>query len=194
MGDRQRGELGFACHPDRREEFRASVPLAIVTARALGCGQLNCMAGYAPPGADPAPVAGDAGRESALCRQATSDAGLRVLLEPLNIHDRPGLFVQGSAQALGIIDDVGADNLRLQFDCYHLRRMGEDLLPALATLLPRVGHVQVADVPGRHQPGSGEIPYPEIFSLLEARGYQGWIGAEYHPTGRTEDSLGWLRP
>ena len=194
MGDRQRGELGFACHPDRREEFRASVPLAIATARALGCGQLNCMAGYAPPGADPTRLRATLIENLRFAAQATSAAGLRVLLEPLNIHDRPGLFVQGSAQALAILDDVGADTLRLQFDCYHLRRMGEDLLPALATLLPRVGHVQVADVPGRHQPGSGEIPYPEIFSLLEARGYQGWIGAEYHPTGRTEDSLGWLRP
>jgi hydroxypyruvate isomerase len=193
MGDRQRGELGFACHPERCEEFRASVPLAIATARALGCRQLNCMAGYAPPGADPARLRATLIQNLRHAAGAAATAGLTLLLEPLNTHDRPGLFMQGSAQALAIIDEVAADNLRLQFDCYHLARMGEDLLPTLAALLPRVGHVQVADVPGRHQPGSGEIAYPEIFALLEARGYQGWIGAEYHPLGRTEESLGWLR-
>jgi hydroxypyruvate isomerase len=193
MGDRQKGELGFACHPDRRDEFAASVPLAIATARALGCHQLNCMAGYAPPGADPAQLRATLVENLRLATGAAGAAGLKVLLEPLNIHDRPGLFVTGSVQAMAIIDEVGADNLQLQFDCYHLHRMGEKLLPALAVLLPRVGHVQVADVPGRHQPGSGEIPYREIFALLEKRGYRGFIGAEYHPSGRTEDSLGWLR-
>jgi hydroxypyruvate isomerase len=192
MGDRQRGELGFACHPDRRDEFRASVPLAIATARALGCSRLNCMAGYVPPGADPAAVEATLIENLRLAAGETARAGLQLLLEPLNTHDRPGLFLTGSAQALTIMDAVGADNLRLQADCYHLWRMGEDLLPTLSALLPRVGHIQVADVPGRHQPGSGEIPYPEIFTMLGARGYSGWIGAEYHPRGRSEDSLGWL--
>ncbi len=194
MGDRQKGELGFACHPDRRDEFAASVPLAIATARALGCHQLNCMAGYAPPGADPAELRATLVENLRLATGAAGAAGLKLLLEPLNIHDRPGLFVTGSAQAMAIIDDVGADNLQLQFDCYHLHRMGEDVLATLSALLPRVGHVQVADVPGRHQPGSGEIPYRDIFALLEQRGYRGFIAAEYHPSGRTEDSLGWLRP
>jgi hydroxypyruvate isomerase len=193
LGDRQRGELGFACHPDRREEFRASVPRAVATARALGCRQLNCMAGYAPPGADADALRATLVENLRLAAGAAADAGMDVLLEPLNTHDRPGLFVTGSAQAMAIIDEAAAPNLRLQFDCYHLARMGEPLLPALDALLPRVAHVQVADVPGRLQPGSGEIPYAEIFARLESRRYPGWIGAEYHPAGRTEDSLGWLR-
>jgi hydroxypyruvate isomerase len=194
MGDRARGELGYASHPDRKQEFRAGVPLAIETARALGCRQLNCMAGFAPPGADPAELRATLVENLRLAARAGAEHGVRLLLEPLNTHDRPGLFVTGSAQAMAIIDEVGAENLRLQFDCYHLARMGEDLPPVLAALLPRVGHVQVADVPGRVQPGGGEIPYAKIFGLLEAGRYLGWIGAEYHPSGRTEDSLGWLRP
>ena len=131
MGDRQKGELGFACHPDRRDEFAASVPLAIATARALGCHQLNCMAGYAPPGADPAELRATLVENLRLATGAAGAAGLKLLLEPLNIHDRPGLFVTGSAQAMAIIDEVGADNLQLQFDCYHLHRMGESFCPHL---------------------------------------------------------------
>jgi hydroxypyruvate isomerase len=194
MGDRARGDLGFACHPDRKQEFRASVPRAIETARALGCPQLNCMAGFAPAGADPAELRATLIENLRLAAGAAAAHGLQVLLEPLNTHDRPGLFVTGSVQAMAIIHEVGASNLRLQFDCYHLARMGEPLLPALSALLPQVGHVQVADLPGRVQPGAGEIPYSKIFGLLEAGQYAGWIGAEYHPAGRTEESLAWLRP
>jgi hydroxypyruvate isomerase len=193
MGDRARGELGLACDPDRRAEFRDSLPAAFAAARALGCGQLNCMAGYAPPGAEPADLRATLIENLRHATAAAARAGLTLLLEPLNTIDRPGLFVCGSAQAVAIIDAVGADNLRLQFDCYHLARMGEDLLPTLEALLPRVGHVQVADVPGRHQPGSGTLPYADIFSVLRARRYAGWIGAEYHPLGLTGSSLDWMR-
>ena len=194
MGDRQKGELGFACHPDRRDEFAASVPLAIATARALGCHQLNCMAGYAPPGADPAELRATLVENLRLATGAAGAAGLKLLLEPLNIHDRPGLFVTGSAQAMAIIDDVGADNLQLQFDCYHLHRMGEDVLATLSALLPRVGHVQVADVPGRHQPGSARSRIGTSSRCSSSAVIGASSAAEYHPSGRTEDSLGWLRP
>jgi hydroxypyruvate isomerase len=194
MGDRSRGELGLACLPDRRDDFRDSLALGIATARALGCPQLNCMAGRAPAGVPRDELAATFIDNLQLACAEAARAGLRLLVEPLNTIERPGLFLDGSAQAISIMDAVGADNLRLQFDCYHLHLMEGGLLASLDRWLPRIGHVQVADAPGRHQPGSGEIPYPAIFRLLAARAYSGWIGAEYHPAGPTEASLRWLPP
>jgi hydroxypyruvate isomerase len=192
MGDRAKGDLGMACLPHRQEEFRASVPRAIEAARALGCPRLNCMAGRQPAGADPAELRATLVRNLALAARECARAGLEVTLEPLNAFDTPDIFVRGSGQALELIREVGADNLRLQFDCYHLERMEGDIAATLERVLPLVGHIQIGDVPGRHEPGTGEIRYDELFRRLDLLGYGGWVGAEYYPSGRTDDSFGWL--
>jgi hydroxypyruvate isomerase len=194
MGDRARGEMGIACLPDRMEEFRASVPRAIAAARALGCPRLNCMAGRQPAGADPHRLHATLVQNLRLATAACARAGLEVCLEPLNTRDHPDIFLRGSQQALALIEEVGASNLRLQFDCYHLQLMEGGLAVALERLLPSIGHIQIGDVPGRHEPGSGEIDYPTIFALLDRLGYRGWVGAEYHPSRPTEETLGWLPP
>ena len=192
MGDRARGEMGIACLPDRTAEFRAGLERAIEAATALGCPRLNCMAGRQPAGADPASLRATLVANLRLAAEACARHGLEVTLEPLNTSDLPDIFVHGTAQALAILDEAGAPNLRLQFDCYHLQIMEGALESALPRLLPRIGHIQLGDVPGRHEPGTGTIPYPRLFALLDRLGYQGWVGAEYHPSRRTEETFGWL--
>jgi hydroxypyruvate isomerase len=193
MGDRARGEMGIACLPDRVDEFRAGVPRAIEVARALGCPRLNCMAGRQPPGADPDRLRATLVQNLRLAAQSCAEAGLEVTLEPLNTDDYPDILVRGTGQALALIDEVGASNLGLQFDCYHLQIMEGGLASSLERLLARIGHIQIGDVPGRHEPGTGAIPYPALFALLDRLGYQGWVGAEYHPSKQTEETLGWFR-
>jgi hydroxypyruvate isomerase len=152
------------------------------------------MAGRQPPGVDPDRVRATLVQNLRLAAAACAGAGLELCLEPLNSTDNPDIFVRGTQQALAVIDEVGAANLRLQFDCYHMQIMEGGLAPALERLLPRIGHVQIGDVPGRHEPGSGGVPYPALFALLDRLGYPGWVGAEYHPSQRTEDTLGWFTP
>jgi hydroxypyruvate isomerase len=192
MGDRSRGDMGLACRPDRVQEFRDSIPRAVEAARALGCPRLNCMAGKRSPGEDPRLLQTTLVQNLRLAARACADAGLEVCLEPLNTTDYPDIFVTGTRQAVALIDEVGAPNLRLQFDCYHLQIMEGELAASLERLLPSIGHIQLGDVPGRHEPGSGTIPYPALFALLDHLGYQGWVGAEYHPSRPTEETLGWL--
>lgn len=192
MGDRAKGEMGIACHPDRRAEFREGVGTAIEAARALACPRLNCMAGRRPPGADPRELRATLVENLRLATRACADAGLEVTLEPLNTVDVPDIFVNSSQQAVDIIHDVGADNLGLQFDCYHLQLMEGSLSASLARLMPMIRHIQIGDVPGRHEPGTGAIAYPSLFALIDQLGYRGWVGAEYRPDRPTEDTLAWL--
>jgi hydroxypyruvate isomerase len=194
MGDRARGEMGIACLPDRVVEFRAGLPRAIAVAQALGCPRLNCMAGRAPAGADERTLRATLVENLRQAAAACASAGLELTLEPLNSADNPDIFVRGSRQAEELIAEVGAANLRLQFDCYHLQIMEGGLSDSLARLLPLIGHVQIGDVPGRHEPGSGQIPFPELFALLDGLGYRGWVGAEYRPSRRTEETLAWFAP
>ena len=191
-GDWAAGERGIACHPDRIAEFRRGVAQAIDYATTLGCSQLNCLAGIAPAG-----VPEDVLRETLIAnlRFAASElkaAGQRLLVEPINTFDIPGFYVSRTEQALALIDAVGADNLYLQYDVYHAQRMEGDLGNTLVRCLPRIGHIQIADNPGRHEPGTGEINYPWLFRHLDAIGYPGWVGCEYKPATTTEAGLGWL--
>ena len=191
-GDWAAGERGIACHPRRIAEFQDGVGLAIDHARLLGCTRLNCLAGIAPAG-----VAAEQAREILVenlrfAAAVTARAGIRLLLEPLNTRDTPGFFVATSRAGLAVIDAVGSDNLRLQYDIYHAQVMEGDLARTLQEHLPRIGHVQLADNPGRHEPGSGEINFPFLLRHLDRIGYDGWVGCEYKPVGRTEDSLGWI--
>ncbi|MBA3032458.1 MAG: hydroxypyruvate isomerase [Gammaproteobacteria bacterium] len=184
------GERGIACLPERKAEFQDGVGRAIEYAEALGCTRLNCLAGIA---------AGD--RDQALetlvdnlrfAAAAIQRAGIRLLLEPLNNRDNPGFLVPTTAQALQVLDAVGSRNLQVQYDVYHAQVMEGDLSRTLETHLPRIGHIQIADNPGRHEPGTGEIRFPFLFERLEQFGYAGWIGCEYKPSGATLDSFGWL--
>jgi hydroxypyruvate isomerase len=193
-GDWAAGERGIACLPDRKAEFQEGVGRAIAYAEALSCRQLNCLAGIPPAGS-----ALDAALETLIenlrfAASAMQRAGIRLLLEPLNNRDNPGFLMTTTAQALDVIDAVGSSNLQLQYDIYHAQVMQGDLVRTLETYLPRIAHIQIADNPGRHQPGTGEIRFDFLFERLQQLGYSGWIGCEYHPTGETNDSLDWLAP
>jgi hydroxypyruvate isomerase len=186
------GERGIACHPDRVDEFRAGVGRAVGYAQALGVRQLNCLAGKAPAG-----VADEVLRRTLVqnlrhAAQALGQAGLRLLIEPINTYDIPGFYLSGTAQAVGILDEVGADNVYIQYDVYHAQRMEGELAATVQKHLARIGHIQLADNPGRHEPGTGEINYPFLFAHLDRIGYDGWIGCEYKPATTTEAGLGWL--
>jgi hydroxypyruvate isomerase len=193
-GDWDAGDRGTACDPSRVAEFRDGVALGVAYASALGSPNLHCMAGKAPAG-----VAEPRLRETfvANLRHAAAEAGkagLKLLIEPINHFDIPGYYINRSAQALAIIDEVGADNLYLQYDIYHMQRMEGELAATMARHLARIAHIQLADNPGRNEPGSGEINYPFLFAHLDRIGYRGAIGCEYKPAGVTEAGLGWFDP
>jgi len=191
-GDWDAGERGIACHPDRVAEFRDGVARAIEYATALACPQLNCLAGKLPAGVAPAEARRTLVENLRFAAAALQDAGIGLLLEPVNDFDIPGFFVTRTRDALSIIDEVGSPNLRLQYDIYHAQRMEGELGNTLAGHIGRIGHIQLADNPGRGEPGTGEINYPWLFRHIDALGYPGWIGCEYKPQGRTEAGLGWL--
>lgn len=191
-GDWAAGERGLACLPDRVDEFRAGIARGIAYAQALGVAQLNCLAGIAPPGLDAAARRRTLVDNLRLAAGALADAGMKLLLEPINTFDMPGFAVSRVDEALALLDEVGAANAFLQFDVYHAWRMGGEPVAALCAHLPRIAHVQIADHPGRHEPGSGAIPFGAVFAALDRLGYGGWVGCEYRPAGATEAGLGWL--
>lgn len=186
------GDRGIACHPRRIAEFQDGVGQAIEYARALGCSRLNCLAGIAPAGIDTEKAQQTLIENLRFAAAVTQRAGIELLLEPLNTRDTPGFFVTSTRVGLALIDAVGSDNLRLQYDIYHAQVMEGDLARTLQEQLTRIGHIQLADNPGRHEPGSGEINFPFLLQHLDNIGYSGWVGCEYKPSGRSEDSFGWL--
>jgi hydroxypyruvate isomerase len=193
-GDWAKGERGMAILPGREAEFRAGVAQAIDYATHLGCPQVHCMSGLVPTG-----VASGILRETYIANlkyaaAETAKAGLRLLIEPINPRDIPGYYLNTSKQGIEIMDAVGAPNVFLQYDIYHMQIVEGDLAPTMERLLPRIGHMQLADTPGRHEPGTGEINYPFLFGHLDRIGYQGWIGCEYRPAGDTVAGLGWAKP
>jgi len=191
-GDWAAGDRGIACLPHRADEFRAGVPRAIAYARTLGVTQVNCLAGIAPAGVEADTLRRTLVGNLRFAARAFADEGLRLLVEPINTFDIPGFFVNRTAQAVELLDEVGEPNVFVQYDAYHAQRMEGELAGTLARFLPRIAHVQVADNPGRHEPGTGEIRFQFLFAELQRLGYDGWIGCEYRPAGRTEDGLGWL--
>lgn len=195
-GDWDAGERGIACHPNRVQEFRRGVEQAIAYAQVLGVRQLNCLAGIAPAGVPAEQLHDTLVANLAYAAAALQPHGLKLLLEPINTFDIPGFFVNRTAQALAILDQVGADNAFLQYDIYHAQRMEGELAATLQRCLPRIAHIQVADNPGRHEPGSGEINFPYLFACLDAWGYEGFIGCEYKPLdgslNGTPAGLRWL--
>ena len=190
-GNWDAGERGIACHPDRVSEFRAGVGRAIEYARALGVPRLNCLAGKRPAGVEDAVLRRTLVENLRFAAAELKKAGLKLLMEPINTFDIPGFFVSRTDQALAILDEVGADNAFVQYDVYHAQRMEGELAATAQKHLARIGHVQVADNPGRNEPGTGEINYLFLFSHLDRIGYDGWIGCEYKPATTTEAGLGW---
>ena len=191
-GDWDAGERGIACLPDRVAEFRDGVPKAIEYAKALGVPQLNCLVGKTPAGAAPDAVRRTLVENLRFAAGELKKAGLRLVAEPINTFDIPGFYLNRTPQALELFDEVGSDNLFLQYDIYHMQRMEGELAATMSRHLERIGHIQLADNPGRNEPGTGEIDYKFLFAHLDRIGYKGWIGCEYKPLTTTEAGLGWF--
>ena len=195
VGDWDAGERGFAADPSRKAEFAASLGVALDYARATGCKTLHLMAGKIPAGADRGAWTDTLVAHVQMAADAAAEEGVTVVLEPINTRiDMPGYFYGTTAQVLTVMDAADRPNVKLLCDLYHMQIMEGDLARTLERLMPRIGHVQLADNPGRHEPGTGEINYPWLLSRLDALGYGGWVGCEYRPAGETLAGLGWARP
>ena len=191
-GDWDGGERGIACLPDRVAEFRDGVALAIEYGTALRVPKINCLAGKAPSGVSDATIRDTFVANLRFAAAALAKANIQLLIEPINTYDIPGFYLNRTAQALSIIDEVGSDNLYVQYDIYHAQRMEGELIATMTKQLARIGHIQLADNPGRNEPGTGEINYERVFAAIDQIGYKGWIGCEYKPAAGTEAGLGWL--
>ncbi|HEV2430233.1 MAG TPA: TIM barrel protein, partial [Burkholderiales bacterium] len=177
--------------PGREQEFREGVERAIDYARAARCPRLNCLAGIAPADREHFAVLVDNVRYAA---RKLGAAGLSLTLEPINTRNVPGFFLTRSAQALDVLNAAGEGNAFLQYDFFHMQIMEGDLASTVERLLPRIGHIQLADVPGRHEPGTGEINFHFLLGRLDVLGYSGCVGCEYNPKGDTLEGLKWARP
>ena len=193
-GDWPGGERGIACHPDRVGEFQDGVGQAIEYATALNCKQVNCLAGIAPAGAASDRLRATLVSNLKFAAQKLKQSGIKLLIEPINTRDIPGFYLNRTQQALDLIAEVGSDNLYLQYDIYHMQVMEGDLATTIEKNLKLIPHMQLADNPGRHEPGTGEINYDFLFAFIDRIGYQGWIGCEYKPATTTDAGLGWIKP
>ncbi|MCA1369562.1 hydroxypyruvate isomerase [Bradyrhizobium sp. BRP14] len=191
-GDWARGERGIAILPDRIDEFRKGVASAIDYATALGCKQVNCLVGIAPDGVPDSVLRTTLVANLKLAAAELGKCGIRLLIEPINRFDIPGFYLNTVGQAASIIEEVGSDNLFIQYDLYHQQRTEGELVGSYRRYREKIAHIQLADNPGRNEPGTGEINYPHVFDALEAAGYDGWIGCEYKPLTTTAEGLGWL--
>lgn len=191
-GDWENGDRGIACAPDRVSEFKEGVDKAIEYAKALECKQCNILAGIVPNG-----VSYQYAREQFIenvqyAAPRLKDAGIKTLIESINTRDIPGFFLTGTQQAKDVIHQSGSDNVFLQYDIYHMQIMEGDIVPTVKSELSHIAHIQLADNPGRHEPGTGELNYPFIFQQLDEMGYSGWVGCEYKPKSETVEGLSWL--
>jgi hydroxypyruvate isomerase len=190
-GDPAKGERGIACLPGREREFRDGVEKAIAYAKAVDCPRLNCLAGIAPADAEHFAVLVDNVRFAA---RKLSAAGLSLMLEPVNTRTVPGFFLSRSTQAIDVLNAAGEGNAFLQYDLFHMQIMEGDLAKTIERLLKRIGHVQIADVPDRHEPGTGELNFAFLLAHLDRLGYSGVVGCEYNPQGDTVQGLKWATP
>jgi hydroxypyruvate isomerase len=190
-GNWEAGERGIAILPDRVGEFRDGVAKAIAYARVLDCRQINCLAGIVPRESDSERIHATFVENLRFAAAALAAENIKLLIEPINTRDIPGFYLNRTQAALDIIGAVGSGNLYLQYDIYHMQVMEGDLARSMQAHLPQIAHVQLADNPGRHEPGSGEINYPFLFAHLDRIGYKGWIGCEYKPATTTLGGLSW---
>jgi hydroxypyruvate isomerase len=191
-GDWDAGERGLGCLPDRVAEFRAGVEQAVFYASILGNSLINCLAGLKPFGLDDDEAFDTLVENLRYAGAEVAKAGLTLVVEPINSHDMPGFFLNTSAEAMRAIEATGDDRIKLQYDIYHMQRMEGEVSATIQRLLPRIGHMQCAGVPGRTEPDRGELNYAHVFGLIDRLGYGGWVGAEYKPVGETEQGLGWF--
>jgi len=185
------GERGIACHPDRVDEFRDGVEQAIHYAEALGVTQLNCLVGIRPVNVDEATVRTTLVDNLRFAADALEKRSIRLLIEPINTFDVPGFWLTRTQQAVDLIRDTGSNNIFLQYDIYHMQRMEGELAATIRNNLGLIKHVQIADNPGRFEPGTGEIDYRFLLRHLDDISYDGWIGCEYKPRAGTLEGLGW---
>ena len=190
-GDMAKGERGIACLPGREAEFADGVERAIEYAKAVGCPRVNCIAGLAPQDKRHFDTLVANVRHAA---RRLGEAGIQLLIEPINTRSVPGFFLTGTVQALEVLNAAGEGNAFVQYDMFHMQIMEGDLARSIERLLPRIGHIQIADVPGRHEPGTGEINFDFLLRHLDVLGYSGWVGCEYNPRGDTLQGLKWARP
>ncbi len=193
-GDPERNEHGTACLPGREQRFREDLETAIAYARAAGCESVHCMAGVMPPGGERARLHAVYVANLRHAARRLRDEGMRLLIEPLSPRTVAGCFLSGSAQAASVLDELGSDNAFIQYDLFHMQIMEGHLAPTIERILPRLAHVQIADTPGRHEPGTGEINFDFLLRHIDRLGYSGWIGCEYNPSGDTVEGLKWAKP
>jgi hydroxypyruvate isomerase len=192
-GDWAGGERGIGSHPDRVDEFRTGVATAIDYARALDCPKVNVLAGIAKPGADLQHLEDTLVDNLKYAAPRFADAGVKLVIEPINTRDIPNFFLATTKQAERILERVGHDNLYIQYDIYHMQVMQGDLVPTYERLKDRIAHIQIADNPGRNEPGTGEINYRFVFAALDRLGYDGYVGCEYKPKAGTSEGLAWMK-
>ena len=193
-GDPARGEHGTACLPGREQRFRDDLEIGISYAVRAGCKQLHCMAGVMPAGTPRAALHATYVENLRYAARRLAEEGMRLLIEPLSPRTVAGFFLSGSAQGVAILEELGEENAFLQYDLFHMQVMEGNLAETIGRLLPRIGHMQIADVPGRHEPGTGELNFDYLLRHIERLGYSGWIGCEYNPAGDTVEGLKWAKP
>lgn len=193
-GDWASGDRGISCIPERVNEFQQGVGTAIRYAKALGCTQVNALAGIPPVNSDPDEIKDTFVNNLKFASSQLSTHGIRLLTEPINNLDIPGFYLNYTDQANLILDLVGSDNLFIQYDIYHMQIMEGDLVRTITNNFKKIQHIQLADNPGRHEPGTGEINYQYIFRTLDKLGYQGYVGCEYIPQSGTLDGINWIKP
>jgi hydroxypyruvate isomerase len=191
-GDWTSGERGIACLPGREGEFQDGVGRAIEYARILNCTRLNCLVGITPAGIHPARVEQTLVENLRFAARALDAAGIQLLVEPVNTYDIPGFHLSRTNQTLDLFERSGESNLWLQYDIYHMQRSEGELAATITRHLARIAHMQIADNPGRNEPGTGEINYDFLFQHIDRSSYSGWVGCEYKPRTSTVDSLRWL--
>lgn len=190
-GDFEAGDRGLACDPARVTEFQNGVGQALDYAKALNCRQLHCMAGLKPRGIGEEKLRATYIANLQFAGRELAKHGVTLLIEAINTRDIPGFYLNYSAQAFDIMHYANVPNLKFQYDIYHMQIMEGDLAPTIEKNLDRIAHMQLADTPGRHEPGTGEINYDFLLKFIDQAGYKGWIGCEYKPAGKTEAGLGW---
>ena len=192
-GDWDNGSRGMACIPGREAEFKQGVAEAIAYAHALDCKKINCLFGKLPTGVSREAATATLISNLKYAAAELKRASIMLVTEPINSFDIPGYFINRTSEALAILDAVGSDNLLVQYDVYHAQRMEGELGATLEQQRSRIGHIQIADNPGRHEPGSGEINYAWLLKHIDAIGYDGWVGCEYKPKTTTVEGLGWMK-
>jgi hydroxypyruvate isomerase len=191
-GDWSAGERGITCIPGREAEFRAGVEQALTYAKALGVSRLHAMAGLAPSNATLEALNSTYIGNLRYAAEKLAPHKITLMIEPINTRDMPAFYLTTQVKSAEVCAAVNLPNIMMQFDCYHTQIMEGDLETRLRRYAPRLGHIQIASVPKRNEPDTGEINYPYLFNVIDEIGYDGWVGCEYRPAGKTSDGLNWL--